>query len=77
MKKVDDLNVLDCDCLLLCSHVFNGKSVKYYQMKAVKLGETHSGKIKLLVFGERFFKNDDKKQIRYVNGNRVTELKVL
>jgi hypothetical protein len=55
---------------LMCRHCF-GKSVKHYYMKCIKLGETKSGKVKVLVFGDRYWGRLEEQRIRYVSPDRL------
>jgi len=57
---------------LICSHVYCRNSRYDYYMKCIILKEMPNDKLKILVFGERFWKrDDDKKHIRYVDSYRV------
>lgn len=58
---------------LECKHCI-GNRCKKYVMACNILGVTKNGKIKIEVFGERNWKNkEDKRQIRYVESNRIYE----
>lgn len=57
---------------LSCSHAFNILSRYDYWMDCIILKEMPNNRLKILVFGERYWKgHDDKKQIRYVDRYRV------
>ena len=71
--EIEKLTPSDCNCTLACSHSYGGGRVRDYQMRAVNLGLTKSGKVKLLVFGKMYWKNtEDERRIRYVEKERVT-----
>lgn len=60
---------------LLCRHCVGAKSCREYEMKCVLLGETKTGKQKVLVFGERDWKDKDHiKKIRYVNHSQLLKI---
>ncbi len=52
--------------LLRCKHSLNRKSKIHYLMYCNHLGYTKSGKIKLLVFGERY-NNTKGGRVRYID----------
>ena len=57
---------------LSCCHAFNEKSRYDYWMDCIILKEMPNNRLKILVFGDRYWKyHDDKKQIRYVDKYRV------
>ena len=56
---------------LRCSHCI-GRNRKFYYMKCVPLKTMPSGKLKVLVFGDRDWGGEDQK-VRYVEAHRVTE----
>lgn len=57
---------------LSCKHVLNYSSRIDYWMDCTVLKEMPNNRLKILVFGERYWKRrDDKKQIRYVDKFRV------
>lgn len=59
--------------LLKCRHQI-GRNGFDYRMRCHVLGRTKSGKLKVLVFGNRYWKNyDHLKRIRYVDGYRVVK----
>ncbi len=61
------LTINDATHLLKCRHAI-GKSGRTYFMKCIKLSYTKSGKVKILVFGDRYWHGrNDIKKIRYVN----------
>ena len=64
-------DIKDANADLRCSH-WTGKGYIYYTMPCIVLGKTKSGKIKVVVFGERFWKGrKNVKRIRYVEPERV------
>ena len=65
----------DGEYVLRCRHSLNSKSKIHYLMYCNHLGYTKSGKIKLLVFGERY--NHTKGgRVRYIDKpSRVAEAK--
>lgn len=72
MANIDSLTASDVTHNLHCSHV-QGRSVSNYRMKCVLLDTVKSGKAKVLVFGERHWKDRDHiKRIRYVDFDRLT-----
>lgn len=61
----------DATHYLKCKHCI-GTSCSYYNMLCIPLGKTKSGKLKVLVFGERNWKDKEHiKRIRYVDEYRV------
>ena len=57
---------------LSCSHAFNEKSRYDYCMDCIILKEMPNNRVKILVFGDRYWKyHDDKKRVRYVDKSRV------
>lgn len=73
-KKIDTLAATDATHNLNCTHC-QGRSVSYYKMKCVLLGAVKSGKAKVLVFGERNWKDREHiKRVRYVDPDRITEI---
>ena len=59
---------------LACVHA-QGRSLMHYTMKCIKLGETKSGKVKVLVFGRLFWRyTEHVKSIRYVDPDRLVAL---
>lgn len=64
----------DATHYLRCTHRI-GLTSKEYVMRCIILKEMTGGRVKLLVFGERYWINKEyKKQIRYVNKSRVSEI---
>lgn len=60
--------------LLECAHCI-GRGRSRYSMRCVPLGTTKSGKLKVLVFGERNLKGKDHiKRTRYVEAYRVRKI---
>lgn len=69
---IDSLKIEDATHRLECSHAFNIKSRYDYTMDCIILKEMPNDRLKILVFGDRYWKyHDDKKQIRYVDKFRV------
>jgi hypothetical protein len=59
---------------LACVHA-QGRSRMHYKKKCIKLGETKSGKAKVLVFGFLFWRDTNHVQsIRYVDPERLIAL---
>jgi hypothetical protein len=62
---------------LECSHCCNGKNQppKYYNMRCIILRPISQTRLKILVFGERNWKNKEHiKKIRYVDSSRVIKI---
>jgi len=69
---IKDFKIKDATHKLSCSHAFNEKSRYDYTMNCIILKEMSNNRLKILVFGDRYWKyHDDKKQIRYVDKFRV------
>lgn len=61
----------DCTHLLKCKHCI-GKNCSNYYMDCIPLGIASNGKMKVIVFGERDWKNKEHiKKIRYVDPSKV------
>lgn len=72
MEKIKELKRKDATHRLACRHSIGRSGFDYY-MDCTILKRTNAGKLKLLVFGERYWKGyDDKKRIRYVDEFRVS-----
>lgn len=68
-------SVKDATHYLCCRHVI-GRNIREYGMKCIVLEKMSRNRLKILVFGERYWKgHDDKKQIRYVYNYRVIPMK--
>jgi len=66
------VEIKDATHKLSCSHAFNEKSRYDYWMDCIVLKRMPNNRLKILIFGERYWKyHDDKKQIRYVDEDRV------
>jgi len=66
------VEIKDATHRLSCSHAVNSVSRYDYCMDCIILKEMPNDRLKILVFGERYWKGyDDKKQIRYVDKFRV------
>jgi hypothetical protein len=69
--KLNDLLSTDATHLLECRHCI-GKNCKDYYMLCKPLKTMPDGRLKLVVFGERHWKNKEHiKSIRYVAAHRV------
>ena len=69
LRKVED-----CTHKLLCRHVIGRNSISYH-MKCIPLGKMADGRMKVLVFGDRYWKGRDEIQkVRYVDAHRVSEM---
>jgi hypothetical protein len=74
MGQETKLDVTAATHWLECRHCL-GRNVTRYNMKAAVLGETASGKVKVLVFGDRNWKDKDHiKRVRYVPKYRLTKM---
>ena len=72
-KEYEKLQRKDTTHRLECRHAI-GRSGYDYTMDCVILKEMPDNRLKILVFGDRYWKGyDDKKRIRYVHRNRVKE----
>jgi len=61
----------DCTHVLSCKHCM-GRNCCEYRMDCIPLKEMNGGRVKILVFGDRYWKgNREKKYIRYVGSWRV------
>ena len=64
--------IKDCTHKLSCKHVI-GCSTLTYEMDCVILKKMPDGRLKILVFGDRYWNgHDEKKRIRYVHSNRIS-----
>lgn len=62
----------DATHYLHCAHCI-GRSVKHYKMRCAVLGKTKTGKVKIVVFGERYWAGrSDKRRVRYVEEYRLS-----
>ncbi len=69
----EEYNRTDATHNLHCRHCINPKNVREYYMDCIILKELPNNRLKILVFGDRYWKgHDDKKQIRYVDSYRVS-----
>lgn len=72
MPGVSDVaSVKDATHLLYCTRVI-GHEIRHYHLRCVLLGETKSGKCKVLVFGGGLDQDTDKWQVLYVDEWRLT-----
>lgn len=63
--------IKDATHYLCCKHVIGCNEYSYVQ-KCIVLDKMSRGRLKILVFGERYWKgHDDKKRVRYVYSERV------
>ena len=70
-KKDTEFGIENCTHKLECSHVI-GKNRYTYYMDCIPLKTMSDGRVKVLVFGDRYWKgHEDKKRIRYVKANRL------
>ena len=68
------VGIKDATHRLSCSHSFNLLSSYNYTMDCIILKEMPHSRLKILVFGDRYWKyHDDKKRIRYVDKYRVNK----
>ena len=66
-KKYQQIEERDATHWILCVHCC-GNRVKSYKMKCVLLSELNQGKARIIVFGDRYWKDTNhKKRIRYVD----------
>jgi hypothetical protein len=73
--EIDKLKIEDATHVLHCRYCI-GRSAYNYTMKCLILGKTKSGKYKILVFGERYWKRyKNKKRIRYIDESQISEIK--
>ena len=57
---------------LACSHCISPNRMEYY-MDCIVLKDMPNNRLKILVFGDRYWKgHDDKKRVKYVDSYRVT-----
>ena len=71
--NLEKFNITDCNYLLKCVHAI-GTSRYNYTMPCVLLGKTKTGKMKVLVFGDRYWKSGiNKKKIRYVSFQKLVK----
>lgn len=72
----DNKTVEDATHELSCTHSFNGKSKTHYKMPCIILKEMSNNRYKILVFGERYWKNKGHiSRVRYVDKSKVTGMK--
>lgn len=73
--NLDNYSIKDATHVLWCRHQ-SGNHFQDYTMPCIVLGETLKRKLKIIVFGERWWKNKEhKKRIRYVPKYRVNPLR--
>lgn len=72
--EIENITIKDATHYIWCCHCI-GNSRKDYTMKCLPLSKTKSGKVKVLVFGDRYWKNkDDIKKIRYVENYKLNPI---
>lgn len=72
--NLDSYDISMATHILRCRHCIGQNGFTYY-MKCIPLGKTKSGKAKLIVFGNRYWKHKEHiKQVRYVSPWRVRPL---
>jgi len=78
MKPLEEFDVSNYTNWLRCHHC-QGHSHKTYYMPCTKVKEMPDGeRVKIVVFGERDWKDTfDKKRVRYVNKDRVLDKELL
>ena len=70
---IELVKIEDATHILSCRHAI-GLSELNYTMDCIILKEMPNNRLKILVFGDRYWKyHDDKKQIRYVYKDRVKQ----
>jgi len=70
---IDLLKIEDATHKLRCRHAIGRSGLDYY-MDCIILREMPNDRLKILVFGERYWKHyKDKRKIRYVDRYRVVE----
>lgn len=60
---------------LFCTHKCCRNATRYYTTKCIPISKTKSGKIKIVVFGDKFWGPDDRhKRIRYVLPQKIKKI---
>ncbi|MBA7552585.1 hypothetical protein ES705_45154 [subsurface metagenome] len=68
----EEISIKNATHKLSCRHAFNSRSGLDYLMECLILKEMPNNRLKILVFGERYWRGyDHKKRIRYVDKFRV------
>jgi len=58
-----------------CRHSFGSGNGRVYYMQCILIKITKNGKAKILLFGERYWKRENKKRsIRYVSQHRLSKI---
>lgn len=71
---MEELSARDATHLLLCRHAI-GEHGKHYYMRCHVLKTMADGRVKLRVYGDRYWKDTDHiVKVRYVDANRVKKL---
>ena len=56
---------------LLCTHSLNRRSKIHYRMPCHVMKAMGDGRLKVMVFGDRYWGRTDQSRIRYVSADRV------
>jgi len=74
-RSLDGLVVSDASHWLECVHAIGGNRYTYH-MRCVPLKTMNDGRLKVLVFGDRYWKNRNSvKRVRYVPAHRVFKMR--
>lgn len=69
--KLEDVTAGEATHKLICSHCI-GRSTRYYYMDCIPVKAMKNGKVKIIVFGDRYWKGKGGiKRYRYVERNRI------
>lgn len=69
--KLEDVTAGEATHKLMCCHCI-GRNTKYYHMDCIPVKAMKNGKVKIIVFGDRYWKNkEDIKRYRYVERNQI------
>jgi len=72
--NLESMDVSQATHYLQCTH-WQGSSVHYFKMKCVLLKEMAAEKSKVLVFGERHWRDREHlKRVRYVDSSRLVTI---
>jgi hypothetical protein len=76
MLNIDDYRIHQATHNLQCSHCIGNNRINYI-MKCIPIGKiTRSGKIRVLVFGDRYWSGrDHRRHVRYVDRYRLSLIK--
>jgi hypothetical protein len=65
-------DIKDSTHFIKCAHAIGSKSRSTYYMDCTYLNDTKNGKAKVVVFGERNWKNKDHiKKVKYIDPNKL------